>query len=154
MSRIECAREQEVLDAITSGRWPDKLGGELSVHIADCAVCADLGLVAETFNADYQSALKHVHIPSAGLVWWRAEIRARQDAVRAVNRPIHWALYIAAGCGLAAMVLIFRFVDLSSLSALNLSTLRDSLPLPVVYVLLGALAIVLSLAAYLVLSDD
>jgi hypothetical protein len=154
MSRTECAREQEVLDVITSGRWPDKLGDELSVHVANCTICSDLGLVAETFSADYQSALQDVRVPSAGLVWWRAEIRSRQAAVRAVNRPISWAQYLAAACGVAAVVLIFRFVDLSLLSAFRLDMLRDLLPLPVIYLLLGALAIVLSLAAYLVLSDD
>jgi hypothetical protein len=155
MSRIECNREQEVLDAITAGRWPDRLNEELSTHVATCSICADLGLVAQSLNADYQDALSNVRVPSAGLVWWRAEIRARQDAVQTVNRPIRWAQYIAAGCGIVAVLLFLRLVDFSVFSGSHLQELIGNfLPIPIVYVMLGALAVVISVAAYLVLFDD
>lgn len=155
MSRVECIREQEVLDAITAGRWPEKLSEDLAGHVADCAICADLGIVAESFSADYQTALKNVRVPSAGLVWWRSELRARQDAVRTVERPIRWAQYIAVACSLAAVVILLRFVDFSALVSFDLSTtIGHFLPIPIVYVMLGALAVVLSVAAYFVLFDD
>jgi hypothetical protein len=155
MSRVECIREQEVLDAITSGRWPDRLSEDLSSHVADCTICADLGLVAESLSADYQESLKNVRVPSAGLVWWRAELRARQDAVQTVNRPIRWAQYIAAACSLAAVVIFLRLVDFSTLAAFDLrAAIGHFLPIPIVYVTLGGLAVVLSVAAYFVLFDD
>jgi hypothetical protein len=155
MSRVECVREQEVLDAITAGRWPDRLGEELAAHVASCSICADLGIVAQAFSADYQDALSHVRLPSAGLVWWRAELRARQDAVRTVNRPISWAQYIAAGCGIVAVLIFLRLVDFSALVHVDLgAVIGDFLPMPLAYVMLGALAFVISVAAYFVLFDD
>jgi len=155
MSRVECIREQEVLDAIAAGRWPERLSEELSSHVAECAICADLGLVAQSLSADYQEALSKVRVPSAGLVWWRAEIRARQDAVQTVNRPIRWAQYIAAGCGIVAVLFFLRLVDFSVLAGFNLQEMIGHfLPIPIVYVMLGALAVVISLAAYFVLFDD
>jgi hypothetical protein len=155
MSRVECVREHEVLDAIAAGRWPDKLGEELATHVASCSICADLGLVAKAFNDDYQDALSNVRVPSAGLVWWRAELRARQDAVRIVNRPINWAQYIAAGCGIVAVLIFLRLVDFSALLKVGLGALvGDFLPIPLVYVMVGALAVVISVAAYFVLFDD
>ena len=155
MSRVECVREQEVLDAITAGRWPDRLGDDLSSHVAACAVCADLGLVAASFSSDHQEALKNVRVPSSGLVWWRAELRARQDAVRTVDRPIRWAQYIAAACSIAAVAILLRFVDFSSLAALDLrGAIGHFLAIPIAYVSLGAIAVVVSVAAYFVLFDD
>jgi hypothetical protein len=155
MSRTECVCEQEVLDAITAGRWPDRLGEELSAHVATCSICSDLGLVAQSLSGDYQDALTNVRVPSAGLVWWKAEIRARQDAVKTVNRPIRWAQYIAAGCGIAAVLFFLRLIDFSVFSGFRLQELIGHfLPIPIVYVMLGALAVVISLAAYFVLFDD
>ena len=46
MSRAECAREQEVLDAIAANRWPDRLERDLANHIEGCAFCKELGIVA------------------------------------------------------------------------------------------------------------
>src|SRR5262245_34812596 len=144
MSRVECIREQEVLDAITSGRWPDRLGDELASHVAECTICADLGLVAESLSSDYQSALQNVRVPSAGLVWWRAELRARQHAVQTVERPIRWAQYIAIACILAAALILVRLVDFSALAGFDLRvTIGSFLPIPIVYVMLGALAVVI-----------
>jgi len=155
MSRTECVCEQEVLDAITAGRWPDRLSEELSAHVATCSICSDLGLVAQSLSADYQDALSDVRVPTAGLVWWKAEIRARQDAVKTVNRPIRWAQYIAAGCGIAAVLFFLRLVDFSVFSGIHLQELIGQfLPIPIVYVMLGALAVVISVAAYFVLFDD
>jgi len=154
MSRVECVREHEVLDAIAAGRWPDKLGEELATHVASCSICADLGLVAKAFNEDYQDALTNVRVPSAGLVWWRAELRARQDAVRTVNRPISWAQYIAAGCGIVAVLMFLRLVDFSALRLDLGMVIGDFLPIPLAYVMVGALAVVISVAAYFVLFDD
>jgi hypothetical protein len=154
MSRVECVREHEVLDAIAAGRWPDKLGEELATHVSSCSICADLGLVAKAFSEDYQDALTNVRVPSAGLVWWRAELRARQDAVRTVNRPISWAQYIAAGCGIVAVLIFLRLVDFSALRVDLGMVIGDFLPIPLAYVMLGALAVVISVAAYFVLFDD
>jgi len=45
-------------------------------------------------------------VPSAGTVWWRAQLRARQEAARVVVRPITaaQALSLAALFGLAGAV--------------------------------------------------
>jgi hypothetical protein len=82
-----------------------------------------LDLLRNRLAPDYQDALSDVRVPSAGLVWWKAEIRARQDAVQTVNRPIRWAQYIAAGCGIAAVLFFLRLVDFSVFSGFHLQEL-------------------------------
>jgi hypothetical protein len=158
MSRAECPREQEVLDALSSNRWPDRLGDDLSQHVEGCALCKDLGLVAEALSADFSTAIQQARVPSAGLVWWRAEIRARQDSIQTASRPITLAHYIGVACaGLVALALLslFDFGGLTTLSGFSLTGLiPDFLSIPLLFATLGAVAVLASVVLYLVLSDN
>jgi hypothetical protein len=162
MSRAECPREQEVLDALSSNRWPDRLGDDLWQHVEGCAFCKDLGLVAQALSADFSTAIQQARIPSAGLVWWRAEIRARQDSIQTASRPITLAHYIGVACaGLVALALssLFDFGGLTTLSGFSLSGLIPDflsipLSLPLILATLGAVAVLASVVLYLVLSDN
>lgn len=84
----ECAREQEVLDAIATGRWPDRVDDELRAHVAKCVVCRDASEIAPLFFADRDEAWQDADLPSAGSVWWRAHIRARREAAERAARPL------------------------------------------------------------------
>jgi hypothetical protein len=119
-----------------------------------CAFCKDLVMVAEALSVDFSSAIEHAQVPTAGLVWWRAEIRARQDSLRAVSRPITLAHYVGMVCaGVLALALLMLF-DFGSLVSFSLAGLiPEFLPVPVVFGTAGALALLASVAVYLVLSD-
>lgn len=84
----ECPREQDVLDAIDARRWPDRCDEALRRHVAGCAVCGDLARVAGALGEDYERLWRQASVPPASLVWWRAELRARAEAERAVARPL------------------------------------------------------------------
>lgn len=86
MNVHECAREAEVLEAVTAGRWP--FAGELQAHAASCPVCNDLVSVAAAFTEDTHDGLLRADVPPSGLVWWRAQRRARTDAARTAGRAI------------------------------------------------------------------
>lgn len=63
-------------------------------------------IVAEAIAAEASSAQREAAPPSSAIVWWRAQMRARQEAARAAERPltvVH-ALAIACGIGLALSV--------------------------------------------------
>jgi len=81
---MNCPRESEVLDALTTARWPD----ELHAHAGGCALCADLVAVAAALHEDLQDAMHDVVVPASGLVWWRAQRREREEATRAAARTI------------------------------------------------------------------
>lgn len=105
MAHIECVHEPDVLTMVTTGRWPDRAPAELREHAASCEVCSDLAVIAVAIEAD-AAAGPIPSVPSAGTVWWRAQLRARQEAARAVVRPITaaQALSLAALFGLAGAV--------------------------------------------------
>jgi hypothetical protein len=97
-----CSRETELWDAIAAGRWPDPADASLRAHVVTCAACRDLALVADTLQRDARDVGRAASPPTSAIVWWRAQMRARQEAARAADRPITvvHALAIASAAGL------------------------------------------------------
>jgi hypothetical protein len=60
-------------------------------------------IVAEAIAAEAALARTEAAPPSSAIVWWRAQMRARQEAARTAERPITivHGLAIASGAGLA-----------------------------------------------------
>jgi hypothetical protein len=152
MSRIECRYETEILDAVASGRWPDRLDAELRDHVSSCGICSEVAMVSALYRDEYASAMDQVRVPSAGLVWWKAELRARREAVRVASRPITLVTGIA-GAGtiavLAALLLGYsKQIDLAAVSAFFLA-----LPM-VLWLALAVILAVTPIALYFVYSDE
>ena len=100
MKIVECNREPDVLDALTSDHWPD----DLRAHASTCAICSDLVAAVQPIMADRIDLSSDGHIPSSGVMWWRAQMRARQEASREAARPITIAQVVGAACMLGLMV--------------------------------------------------
>ena len=100
----ECFRESEVVEAVATSAWPSASSADLKAHVASCAICGELAAVAGAIRGDCQSARAHIEVPSAGLVWWRAQLRARQQNAEAAGRPI---TYVQAAAGGLAAALLF-----------------------------------------------
>ena len=103
MSDVECMREDEILELVAAGRWPDLARTELAAHAASCGICGDLMAVAVALRDDSDRARAEARVPSAGLVWWRAQLRTRQRGAEAASRPMTYAH--AAGAVVAGVLL-------------------------------------------------
>src|SRR3954471_20656793 len=106
-SREECDREQDVLDALAAGRWRERWNDDLRAHVSACDVCADLANVAAALLDDDAAGID-ARVPPAGVVWWRAQLRAREDAARAAGRPLAFVQGVAASVSLWLIVALFR----------------------------------------------
>ena len=139
MMSPECTREQDVLDALSAGRWPARCERELQEHVAGCSLCLDLaeavGALAEAQDETWQL----IQVPPASTIWWRAQLRARREAARTVSTPITVvqsaagitillafvaALYMA-GPSLPALTALFPELPRPDFSELNLASLPD-----------------------------
>lgn len=100
----ECPFETDVLDALASRRWPARADASLRAHVAQCAGCADLAEVAGALLNDEDAALAAARVPAAASVWHRAQLRAREEAVRAATRPIGFVQGLAFACAIAALM--------------------------------------------------
>ena len=103
-THIECLREPDVIDAMASRRWPDRVDDELRDHVRACAICSDLAEVASAIGSDQEAAwAEAVVLPPADVMWLRAQARARADAARQAARPI--AVMQALGFATAAALI-------------------------------------------------
>jgi hypothetical protein len=152
MSRVECKYESEILDAVASGRWPDRLDAELREHAFSCSICSEVAMVSAMYRDEYALAMDHVRVPSAGLVWWKSELRARREAVRVASRPITLVTGIAGTCSIAVLALVIltlsKQLDMAAISAFVVAQ-------PIVLWLVLAVILALTpIALYFVYSDE
>lgn len=159
---IECPREGDVLDALASARWPHRVDRELTDHVASCAICRDVITVASAMQADHDAAWREANVPSSGQMWWRAEMRARQAAIREASRPVTVAQGVAALFALVVSAIAGWFAWPSVLAFLSTggsggegtaaATFASPMLIPLA-IAMGALLIIAPLAIYVVLSE-
>ena len=91
MKPFECSCEEDVLAAIGTGRWPDRVDADLRAHVDQCAICKDIVTVAVAFAGEISGARHRTHIakiPDSSVIWLRAQLRARNEAAKTAARPI------------------------------------------------------------------
>lgn len=113
MRTFECSREQDVIDAVASGRWPARVADELTAHVAACPICEDTLAVVAPILAEQDRFPSDAHVPSSAVMWWRAQMRAKQEAAREAARPVNVAQIVGALC--AAAVVVAMIVGFSPL---------------------------------------
>lgn len=161
MTLIECPRESDVLDAVAAGKWPNRIEFELAEHVASCRVCADVLAVATAIQNDHEAVWEDANIPSSGQMWWRAEMRVRQEAIRQASRPIAIAqatamlvaLAVAGGTGWIAWTWGGRQLFAFDLPTISTQALTSPLALSLI-VAVCALVVITPVALYFVLSDE
>jgi hypothetical protein len=166
--KLECDREQDVVDAIGAGRWPARCDEELRAHVRSCEVCADLVEILPAMVDERDAAWDAAHVPPAGVVWWRAQLRARNEAVRAVTRPLTVVtaialLFFGALVGGAFVAILPRLRTWSAAAAGSVqwpaAAELEKLVAPfagssVALLLLGTWLLVAPLAIWLAIRDD
>jgi hypothetical protein len=104
MMRLQCDHEQDLLDALASRRWPDRTDLALRQHVSGCAICSDVAEIAAAFLDDREHALAAGTVPSASAVWWRSQIRAREESARLAARPIAVVQAVSTACVAAVSI--------------------------------------------------
>ena len=154
----ECAREMDVIEAVAFGRWPEQCPA-LVAHAASCGICADLVAVARALHEDREWLCRDAQPPAAGMVWWRATIRARAEAARTAAQPISVLQGIAGACIVGAaggLVTVawrsMHWVDRMGELAVQLESRRAGIATASTFAASHGLPILLAVAAGLVLA--
>ena len=67
-------------------------------------------IVAEALASERSDAHREATPPSAAVVWWRAQMRARQEAARLADKPIVIVHAVAIACGLGVALTLAGIV--------------------------------------------
>jgi hypothetical protein len=127
-------------------------------------------IVTEAIAAEAALARAEATPPSSAIVWWRAQMRARQEAARAAERPITivHALAIASGVGLAVslvgtavagvrgssgwLVGVYQSLALAAAPLASIDLTSRWVTVPMTAMLLSAL--VATVAVYVIFADE
>jgi len=169
MRNGHCAREDELLEALQSARWPEATDASLREHVHTCAACTDLLAVAAPLLDEHHALVREAQVPSSAIVWWRAQMRSKREAAARAAQPITFVQGITFACiaGLLATALglfvpTFRgalawVVEAAGAWSGSLAMPVDALANPVVLAAVAALglcALVLPIAFYFTLHED
>jgi hypothetical protein len=130
-----CPREEELLAALARGF----LDADLRGHLDACAPCRELRLVAGALLDERAAAMREAPVPGAGTMWWRMQLRHRQEARAAARR----ALFVgqAATLAVAAALLLALFgAELAHGTRQVLAAIRLSTPVLFALAVLALLA--------------
>lgn len=109
MNLFPCSSEKELQASLRQGRWPHACDPDLRAHAASCRDCQELALVTQTLqkaksNLDQLARLHLARVGgSPGLLWWRGQLRRRNEAIQSVTEP----LALAEKVGLLGLLVAF-----------------------------------------------
>jgi hypothetical protein len=146
-----CRFEADVLAAVAAGSW-DRATDELKAHVTTCQSCADLALVSQLLKTDHAAIVAEANVPSAGQVWWRAQMRARADAAQAAARPLFVAQAVACAAILGALVALVTW--LWPAGGWHFTATPPSELGLMAYVAIGAWVVIAPIALYLVFARE
>ena len=152
MRKPPCPREHELLDVLHASRRPE-IGEPLREHLAGCASCRETRAVVGALLDERDTLLQEATVPSSAIVWWRAQMRAREDAARKAARPILFTQALAIAALLGLLISLFGRLTLPSLSLADLS-MAAGLPLVRIALAAAGCLILAPIALYLALARD
>lgn len=98
-----CSREKELEATLRQGYWPHACDPGLRTHVQGCRDCQDLVLVAQVLQEAKSHSEEAVPLHSPGLLWWRAQLRRRNEAIQRVTEPLTFTAKIGLVGMLAAL---------------------------------------------------
>lgn len=101
-----CSWEKELEATLRQGRWPHACDRDLCAHVDGCRDCQELALVTQTLQKAKSNGAQVARLQSPGLLWWRAQLRRRDEAIQSVSEP----LAVAEKVGLLGLLTAFCVV--------------------------------------------
>ena len=152
-----CSRTAEVQELLRVGHWPQAAEVELRAHVRGCRRCSEMVLVTQTLGAAKASSMNEARVEPPALVWWRAQLRRKHEAVQRVERPMRAQMLAVLAVVCVGLGLAFRLSGgvtawRSWMSAGAEAVLRSgvgSLGLGMLVASVVALAMMAGLAVYL-----
>jgi len=165
MNVCGCEKEALVIEAVRCGTWDDAL----RTHAARCPVCADAALAADLLRELSDLDNTQVTLPNGGLIWWKAQLKAKRAAAERATQPISIVEKVFCACSILSAIglLLWQWSSISAWFALLLNglhmnsySLQHSLvevwekSSPIYILCASALLLVFSLVGYLVWTEQ
>jgi hypothetical protein len=120
----------------------------------ECPECGPLVALAQQIRREFEHTQLQVRVPTPEIVWWRAQMRARDEAARKAARPILFTQALAIAALIGLLVSVAGRLTLPAFSFVELSPL--SVGMPFLYLVMAATfcLLIAPLAVYVALARD
>jgi hypothetical protein len=119
----------------------------------ECPECGPLVALAEQIRREFEHTQEHARVPTPEIVWWRAQMRAREEAARTAARPIVFTQALAVAALIGLLVSVVGRLTLPAIAWSELS-LRTDLPLVPIAIVAVCWLVVAPAALYFAFSRD
>lgn len=120
----------------------------------ECPQCGPLVALADQIRREFEHTQQHARVPTPEIVWWRAQMRAREEAARTVARPILFAQAVAVAALIGLLISVVGRLTLPVLSWAGLPSFPTSLPLVPIAIAAVCWLVVAPAALYFAFSRD
>ena len=103
-----CPHEAEVQAILRQGHWPEACDPEFRKHVQTCRTCSEQLLVLHAFHTARAQTMQAARVDHPNLLWWRAQLRRRNEALQRVGRPITTAQIFALCISILAAAALLR----------------------------------------------
>ena len=120
----------------------------------ECPECGPLVALEQQIRLEFEHTIRSTRVPTPEIVWWRSQMRAREEAARKAARPMLFTQALAIAALIGLLVSVAGRLSLPALSFLEMPSL--SIGAPLVYAVIAAAfcLLVAPLAVYLALARD
>lgn len=105
---MNCARSAEVQELLRLGHWPQAAGADLEAHVRECRRCGETVLLTQAFGHARTRSMNEARTEPPALVWWRAQLRRKHEAVQRMERPMRAQMLVVLAVVCIGLGLAFR----------------------------------------------
>lgn len=127
---------------------------ECQCESADCPQCGPLVLLADEIRREFEDTKRDARVPTAEIVWWRAQMRAREDAARKAARPILFTQALAIAALLGLLISLAGRLTLPSITFTEIAPLSATFPHLRLAIAAACCLIIAPFALYFALSRE
>ena len=123
---------------------------------ADCPECGPLAILAEEIRREFEHTKREARVPTPEIVWWRAQMRAREEAARKAAHPILFTQALAIAALIGLLISVAGKITLTSItwSGIELPTLSQTPSLLPIAIVTGCWLVLAPIALYFAFSRD
>ena len=120
----------------------------------DCPQCGPLVALAQQIRQEFEHTTRQARVPTPEIVWWRAQMRAREEAARKAARPILFTQALAIAALIGLLVSIAGRLTLPAFSFVEMSPLSVGMPFLYLVIAAAFCLLIAPLAVYVALARD
>ena len=121
---------------------------------AECPKCGPLVALAQQIRQEFEHTTQTARVPTPEIIWWRSQMRARQEAARKAARPILLTQALAMAAFIGLLVSVAGRLTLPAFSFGEMSLLSVGTPLMYILAVASFCLLVAPLAVYFALARD